>query len=251
MAGHLISSLSHFQGEGGTFALFQGLYPPQGSMTSVSMSGEYMTKDSITVYGEQSSSTISRRWRIPLLVWVSIRLMSFYPRYPDISPVSIWDKPDPRRWDLYTCRLGHKCCRGHCCREAVYLIECYPHLNCKFSFMVLNSNGCLTNLVQAFLVVFFLVQSRGTSQLGYTFAPGTSVIIFESSEKIHRHLSVLAMWLILIAVTGIINITEYPGVFRAFDPSRAVMRRFISSALGFRWTNRFVCHCSVCTHEGL
>jgi len=29
--------------------------------------------------------------------------------------------------------------------------------------------------------------------------------------------------LILLAATGIANITKYPGIFRAFDPSRAIM----------------------------
>jgi len=32
------------------------------------------------------------------------------------------------------------------------------------------------------------------------------------------------IWLCLLAVTGIINITKYPRILSAFDPSRAVMR---------------------------
>jgi len=31
------------------------------------------------------------------------------------------------------------------------------------------------------------------------------------------------MWLLLIAGSGIFNITKFPGIFRAFDPSRAIM----------------------------
>ena len=31
------------------------------------------------------------------------------------------------------------------------------------------------------------------------------------------------VWLMLLGITGIINITSYPGIFRAFDPSRAVL----------------------------
>jgi KUP system potassium uptake protein len=57
----------------------------------------------------------------------------------------------------------------------------------------------------AFLVPLFLVQSFGTRNIGFTFAPIT------------------AGWLLLLGVTGAINISHYPGVFRAFDPSRAVM----------------------------
>jgi hypothetical protein len=31
------------------------------------------------------------------------------------------------------------------------------------------------------------------------------------------------IWMLLLAATGIYNITKFPGIFRAFDPSRAVM----------------------------
>jgi KUP system potassium uptake protein len=56
-----------------------------------------------------------------------------------------------------------------------------------------------------FLLVLFLSQPLGTARLSYIFAPVTFV------------------WLLLLAGTGIYNITKYPGIFRAFDPSRAVM----------------------------
>jgi len=35
--------------------------------------------------------------------------------------------------------------------------------------------------------------------------------------------SVTFVWLMLLGVTGIVNITAFPGIFRAFDPSRAVL----------------------------
>lgn len=63
-------------------------------------------------------------------------------------------------------------------------------------------------VIQAFLVVLFLVQSRGTAMLSYVFSPVTCV------------------WLLLLASTGIVNIVSYPGIFRAFDPSRAVLRTY-------------------------
>lgn len=38
------------------------------------------------------------------------------------------------------------------------------------------------------------------------------------------------VWLLLLAATGIVNIVSHPGIFRAFDPSRAILcgsnRRF-------------------------
>ena len=35
--------------------------------------------------------------------------------------------------------------------------------------------------------------------------------------------SVTFVWLMLLGVTGIVNITAFPGIFRSFDPSRAVL----------------------------
>ncbi|KAM0793786.1 hypothetical protein ACM66B_001203 [Microbotryomycetes sp. NB124-2] len=57
----------------------------------------------------------------------------------------------------------------------------------------------------AILVVLFLVQPFGTQRVGNAFAP----IVF--------------LWLGLCGVEGIVNLTHYPGIFRAMDPSRAVM----------------------------
>ncbi|GHJ84454.1 hypothetical protein NliqN6_0856 [Naganishia liquefaciens] len=57
----------------------------------------------------------------------------------------------------------------------------------------------------AFLLVLFLGQRFGTQKLSFLFAPMT------------------LMWLALLLVSGIINIVSYPGVLRAFDPSRAIM----------------------------
>ncbi|KAF8329370.1 potassium transporter [Cantharellus anzutake] len=57
----------------------------------------------------------------------------------------------------------------------------------------------------AILVVLFLVQRFGTNKITLAFAPVTFI------------------WLALIGVSGIYNITAHPGIFRALDPSRAVM----------------------------
>ena len=75
------------------------------------------------------------------------------------------------------------------------------------------------------LLVLFLAQFRGTSQLGFMFAPGMSfpVIIFHDALLTWLFITVTFIWFILLAVTGIVNIVKYPGIFRAFDPSRAIM----------------------------
>ncbi|KAG8698686.1 hypothetical protein FRC11_014219, partial [Ceratobasidium sp. 423] len=57
----------------------------------------------------------------------------------------------------------------------------------------------------AFLVVLFLIQRFGTATIGRIFAPVTMI------------------WFLLLAATGIVNIAQHPGIFRAFDPSRAVL----------------------------
>ncbi|KAL7409758.1 potassium transporter [Mrakia frigida] len=57
----------------------------------------------------------------------------------------------------------------------------------------------------AFLVVLFLVQRWGTRRISWFFSP------------------VMLVWFLLLAGTGISNILAYPGIFRAVDPSRAIM----------------------------
>ena len=37
-------------------------------------------------------------------------------------------------------------------------------------------------------------------------------------------LTVSSIWFLLLLGTGIYNVTFYPGIFRAIDPSRAILR---------------------------
>ncbi|KAG6914871.1 hypothetical protein DXG01_014846, partial [Tephrocybe rancida] len=57
----------------------------------------------------------------------------------------------------------------------------------------------------AILLALFAVQRFGTSSIGFTFAP------------------IAFVWFLILAGIGIYNITFFPGIFRAFDPSRAVL----------------------------
>jgi len=57
----------------------------------------------------------------------------------------------------------------------------------------------------AFLAALFLIQRFGTAKIGFIYAPFTFI------------------WLVLIGASGIANITWYPGIWRAYDPSRAVL----------------------------
>jgi K+ transporter len=42
-----------------------------------------------------------------------------------------------------------------------------------------------------------------------------------------KNRAVTFVWLLLLAGTGIHNVTKHPGIFRAFDPSRAIMCKFM------------------------
>ncbi|KAG8908675.1 hypothetical protein FRC01_007307, partial [Tulasnella sp. 417] len=67
---------------------------------------------------------------------------------------------------------------------------------------VINS---ITPISIAFLIALFGAQRFGVHRLSLAFAPLTMI------------------WLLLLGTTGIYNITKYPGIFRAFDPSRLVL----------------------------
>lgn len=56
-----------------------------------------------------------------------------------------------------------------------------------------------------FLAFIFLIQRFGAHRISVAYAPVT------------------AIWLLLLGGCGITNIVSHPAVFRAFDPSRAVM----------------------------
>ncbi|GAA5996914.1 hypothetical protein JCM5350_005065 [Sporobolomyces pararoseus] len=55
------------------------------------------------------------------------------------------------------------------------------------------------------LVLLWLLQTAGTRRIGSIFSP------------------IMVVWFCLNLVTGAINVSHYPGIFRAFDPSRAVL----------------------------
>ncbi|KIP07228.1 hypothetical protein PHLGIDRAFT_118284 [Phlebiopsis gigantea 11061_1 CR5-6] len=161
------------EGEGGTFALFQGLYPPEQEYSDAdSLIGSSSDEKESIADAEVHNvprSTISPKYRWPLFVWcifgTALTLADgiFTPAVSVTSAVSGIAIPKPS------------------VANDVIPISC------------------------VLLLVLFLAQFRGTSQLGFLFAPVTFI------------------WMILLAVTGIINIVKFPGIFRAFDPSRAIL----------------------------
>ncbi|KAI0060612.1 potassium transporter [Artomyces pyxidatus] len=152
------------EGEGGTFALFQGLYPPKSFETAP-------TRDSLSVGMKPSKLNLKAppqlRWT--LLIWSLFGTSLTMADGVLTAAVSV------------TSAVGGIAVAKPSVSHDIIGISC------------------------GFLVALFLSQPFGTARLATIFAPITCT------------------WLLLLAVTGIINITSFPGIFRAFDPSRAIM----------------------------
>ncbi|KAI0072602.1 potassium transporter [Panus rudis PR-1116 ss-1] len=155
------------EGEGGTFALYQGIYPPR---QHDEITGRILSDYSIGAESKNTKTTrMSNKFRWPLLIWAffgtSLTLADgiFTPAVSVTSAVS-----------------------GIAVAKPSVSSDVIP-------------------ISIAFLVALFLVQFKGTSAISFVFAP------------------VAFGWLVLLGATGIVNIVSFPGIFRAFDPSRAVL----------------------------
>ncbi|KAH9055356.1 potassium transporter [Lactarius vividus] len=150
------------EGEGGPFALYQGIYPPtffESTPTHDSMMAGRKNRD--------IKPPKSLRW--PMLIWALFGTSLTMADGVLTAAVSV------------TSAVGG---------IAVAKPSVADHV---------------VSISIAFLLVLFLSQPLGTARLSSVFAPITFT------------------WLLLLAATGIYNITKYPGIFRAFDPSRAIM----------------------------
>jgi K+ transporter len=87
-----------------------------------------------------------------------------------------------------------------------------PSLNNNISFISIG-----------ILVALFLVQRLGAAKLSFAFSPSEPPEPTENSVLTFSMLIVAFVWFALIGATGIYNIVSYPAIFRAFDPSRAVL----------------------------
>ncbi|KAK7685797.1 hypothetical protein QCA50_011143 [Cerrena zonata] len=154
------------EGEGGTFALFQGLFPQEEKDYDADRT---LTGDSYKAQKSPKNYKIASQLRWPLLIWSLFGTSLTLADGVFTPAVSI------------TSAVG-----GIAVAKPEVSSDVIP-------------------ISIAFLVALFLIQSRGTSTLSYVFSPITIV------------------WLLLLASTGIVNIVSFPGIFRAFDPSRAVM----------------------------
>ncbi|KAK7685859.1 hypothetical protein QCA50_011206 [Cerrena zonata] len=156
-------------GEGGTFALYQGLFPPKHidadsdrALTTYETTGTSDLKAS-------RKSTISPKLRWPLMIWALFG-----------TSLTLAD-------GIFT--------------PAVSVTSAVAGI----AIAKPSVSGDVIPISIAFLVALFLVQFKGTHALAFIFSP------------------VMIAWFGLIAATGIVNIVSFPGILRAFDPSRAVL----------------------------
>lgn len=156
------------EGEGGTFALLQGLFPKPDTDEE----DRTLTADSVHAKSWHSSIR-GQRWlakfKWPLAIW------SLFGTALTLSD------------GIFT--------------PAVSVTSAVGGIAVAKPSVISD----ITPIAIAFLVALFIVQRFGTARITAVFAPITF------------------LWLILLAVTGIVNIRPHPGVFRALDPSRAIM----------------------------
>ncbi|PPQ80985.1 hypothetical protein CVT26_003495, partial [Gymnopilus dilepis] len=154
------------EGEGGSFALYQGLYPREDVDHDAdrTLTGDYAG-------GQEpiKSRTLKDRVRWPLLLWCLFGTALTMADGVFTPAVSV------------TSAVG-----GIAVAKPSVTHDVIP-------------------ISVAFLVVLFLVQQFGTARLSFLFSP------------------IAFVWFLLLIGTGIYNITFFPGIFRAFDPSRAIL----------------------------
>ncbi|KAF9481220.1 potassium transporter [Pholiota conissans] len=154
------------EGEGGSFALYQGLYPRK----ELDMDADRtLTGESNFTNELPKKRTIKDKARWPLLIWCLLGTALTMADGVFTPAVSV------------TSAVG-----GIGVAKPDVIKDIIP-------------------ISVVFLLALFFVQQFGTQRLAFVFAPISFV------------------WFLLLIGTGIYNITFFPGVFRAFDPSRAVL----------------------------
>ncbi|KAI0291239.1 potassium transporter [Multifurca ochricompacta] len=165
--------------EGGTFALFQGIYPPkffESTPTHDSMmAGKKKRRD--------IKPPMSLRW--PFLIWSLFGTSLTMADGVLTAAVSV------------TSAVGGIAVAKPSVSHDVVSISIVRLIRYHTAFRVSPHirHSCPT----------LPSQPLGTARLSLAFAPITFV------------------WMLILASTGIYNITKFPGIFRAFDPSRAIM----------------------------
>ncbi|KAF9052418.1 potassium transporter [Hymenopellis radicata] len=157
------------EGEGGSFALFQGLYPPRSRDLGAERSLTGDSGSTLTRFPLPKASSLKERMRWPLLIWCLFG-----------TSLTMADA-------IFTPAVSVTSAVGGIAVVRESVAEHIPPISI------------------AFLVVLFLAQQFGTAKLSSVFSP------------------IAFVWFLLLAGNGLYNVATYPGILRAFDPSRAVM----------------------------
>ncbi|KAF8631980.1 hypothetical protein AX15_002091 [Amanita polypyramis BW_CC] len=159
------------EGEGGTFALYQGLYPPADYDYGIDRTLTYQEYegDSRRISSSTYRYRISKGFHLPILIWCLLG-----------TSLTMAD-------GIFT--------------PAVSVTSAVTGISVVKPSV---TKGAIPISI-AFLVALFLLQQFGTSRISFLFAP------------------ISLLWFVSIAIIGVINIVSYPGILRAFDPSRAVL----------------------------
>ena len=189
------------EGEGGDFALFQGLFPPKEV--------DHDDDRCLTGDSKHHPSTLSTRSRVldvlrwPLLCWVRVHLV------PQVVPIHCHSQT------LFATALTFA---DGMLTPAVSVTSAVSGLG--LSVPSLNNN--ISTIAIGILVALFLAQRFGTARLSSIFSPGKFP---EPNRRVINNLVLVVafIWFSLIGGCGIYNITTHPAIFRAFDPSRAVL----------------------------
>ncbi|GLB38222.1 putative K+ potassium transporter [Lyophyllum shimeji] len=158
------------EGEGGSFALYQGLFPPVAKDCDAdrTLTGDSTSLDE-TLAERSGGRRITHKVRWPMLIWC---LMG--------TALTMAD-------GVFT--------------PAVSVTSAVGGIGVAKPSILNKVSG----IAIAFLAALFLVQRFGTGRIAWTYGP------------------ISFIWFLLLAGTGIYNITFHPAIFRAFDPSRAVL----------------------------
>ncbi|KAG8800880.1 hypothetical protein FRC19_008514 [Serendipita sp. 401] len=157
------------QGEGGTFALYHGIFPPKP-----------------TNHNEDRTLTTESGWKTPSSAFTTTVTLLGRIKWLLLA------------WSLFGTALTFA---DGMLTPAISVTSAVSGLALTFPHL----SSSIGPISIGFLVALFLLQRFGTTKVAYFFSPVTFI------------------WIILLSITGIINITSYPGILRAFDPSRAVM----------------------------
>ncbi|KAF9561755.1 potassium transporter [Agrocybe pediades] len=154
------------EGEGGSFALYQGIYPREDIDFD---SDRTLTGDTIGKKELAKSRTVKETIRWPLLLW---------------------------------------CLFGTALTMADGVFTPAVSVTSAVGGIAVAKPSVISDIIPisvVFLVALFFVQQFGTAKLSFLFSP------------------IAFIWFLLLIGTGIYNITFFPGIFRAVDPSRAVL----------------------------